>query len=109
MGLFHLLRQLLLPGARYHRRSESPGTDDIAQRQLSQPIITNTLQGEAKLLIILSGEKVSIALQQFSFKSAKHLSDHGKFLHQRILLPRMTPIERSHHHPFHAVAWHVRL
>ena len=109
MGLFHLLRQLLLPGARYHRRSESPGTDDIAQRQLSQPIVTNTLQGEAKLLIILPGETISIALQQFSFKSAKHLSDHGKFLYQRVTPPRITPIERGHHHPSHAVTWHVRL
>ena len=109
MGRFHLLRQLLPPSARYHRGGKPPNTDDIVQRQLSQPIVTNTLQGEAKLLIVLPEETVSIVLQQRGFQPAKHLSDHGKFLHQRVTLPRITSIERGHHHPSHAVAWHVRL
>lgn len=109
MGILRLLRQLLLPCARRHRRSEPPDTDGITQHQLSQPVITNTLQSEAKFLIIPLWEMISIVLQQFGFESAKHLSDYGEFLHQRMTLPRITTPERGHHHPSHAVAWRVYL
>lgn len=107
VGLLRLLRQLPLPDARCHRRSEPPDTDGITQHQLSQPVITNMLQGEAKFLIIPLWEMISIVLQQFGFESAKHLSDYGEFLHQRMTLPRITTTERGHHHPSHAVAWRV--
>lgn len=104
MGLFDLLRQLPFPGARNHRRSKPTDTDSIVQRQLSQPVIVNTLQRKAKLAIIFLGNMFSIAFLQLSVESAKHRSDYGKFLYQRTTMPRITTIERTHHYLSHAVA-----
>mgnify|MGYP001309499690 CR=1 FL=1 len=109
MVILRLLRQLLFPGARYHRCSEPPDADGITQHQLSQPVITNTLQCEAKFLIIPLWEMISIVLQQFGFESAKHLSDYGEFLHLHMPLPRIATPGCGHHHPSHAVAWRVPL
>jgi hypothetical protein len=71
---------------------------------LSQPAIVNTLQRKAKFAIILLGNMFGIALLQFRVESVKHLSDYGKFLYQRMTIPRTTTIERTHHYPSHAVA-----
>ncbi|CBE68129.1 protein of unknown function [Candidatus Methylomirabilis oxygeniifera] len=104
MSLFDLLRQLPFPGARDHRRGKPTDADSIVQRQLSQPVIINTLQRKAKLTIILFGDMFTIALLQFGVESAKRLSDYGKFLYQRMTMPRITMIECTHHYPSHVVA-----
>ncbi|GEM_PF-4908814 len=87
MGLLHLYCQLLLPCVRNHRRSESPDTDSVVEDKFSQSIVANPLQREAKLLIILFGNMISIVLQQFSVEPPKYLFDNRKFFYQhRVLL-----------------------
>lgn len=99
VGLLYILRQLSLPGARYHRPSEPPDTDGVVEHQSSQQIVTDPLQRVAEFPIILLGKMIRITLQQFSFEPAKYLPNRSKFLRQRMLMSRALTIGRSHHHP----------
>lgn len=103
VGLLCLPCQFPLPCARDHRPSGDPSdAHGIVQRQSSQPVITDPLQRVAEFPIIRLGKMIRIVLQQFRLESAKYLPNRGKFLRQRMFMPRSVMIGRNHHHPSHA-------